>query len=73
MTGCITTKAESKLIAKQENRNDLVENLRRDFSLPIDITVIEMFNLNFLVTRKKNSVTGNRTRATWVRARYPNH
>ena len=22
---------------------------------------------------KKSSVTGNRTRATWVRARYPNH
>ena len=45
MTGGITTKAESKLIAKQENRNDLVENLRRNYSLPIDITVVKMFNL----------------------------
>ena len=45
MTGGIITKAESKLIAKQENRNDTVENLRRDYSLPIDITVIKMFNL----------------------------
>ena len=26
-----------------------------------------------MVLGKKNSVTGNRTRATWVRARYPNH
>ena len=41
----ITTKAESKLISKQENRNNLVGNLRRDYSLPIDITVIKMFNL----------------------------
>ena len=40
----ITTKAESKLISKQENRNNLVGNPRRDYSLPIDITVIKMFN-----------------------------
>ena len=45
MTGGIITKAESKLIAKQENRKDLVENLSRDYSLAIDITVVKMFNL----------------------------
>ena len=41
------------------------------FLLLKNCLILQIQNLKIFV--KKDSVTGNRTRATWVRARYPNH
>ena len=50
------------------HRNNLVGNLRRDYSLPIDITVIKMFNLtkDVIALQCKILNPSSRFESTWV-------